>query len=384
MRLTNGKATVLALAAVVGAVTLVLSGCSSPKSSGASDGPVTINIGATLPLTGTAAAIGAKQQNGLLLGLQAAQEKLDGVTFHPEILDDQALAGPAVTQGTKLMADSNVPVLVTAFSAPPLAQLNIAQRYQVPLLNAGGNTPDLEGHEWLYNNAFMVTEGGFAVLSYAYKQLKIKDLSLIIDTSFPPATNTFLTATWKKLTGGKLNVVSIPMDATDASPYVAKALTTDPKALFLVGNGNAMALMIAAVEKSGVQLPLLSQNGNILATPEISNIHQPIYYPGGSTPISAKLTADYTAKYGVAPDFLSEQTYNFALVIGQIVQRLRDEGKEVTGVNVKAVLDDPKQTFDVDSGSISFNSRHIIDQAGSIFQSKDGAVTVALKNAPTR
>jgi len=380
------KKSALVLTAFAAATSLILAGCSGGGSSGDTGGStagsgggsteaVTIPIGATLPLTGFGAPYGISMQKGMEVGIEKAQADLEGVTFDLQMADSEALAGPAVTEGRRLMADVGVPVLATAFSAPPLAQLDIAEQYQVPLMNAGGNTPDLPGHEWLYNNAFMVEQGGFAMMKYAHEEMGVDSIAVIIDSSYPESTVKAYEDIWNSVApDGSINIEFIPLDTTDAGPNIDKLLGSDPDAIFLSTNGAALSLVLNQLVQRNIDIPVLSNDGAVLGAPEAATLPFPIYYANASASASPEFVAAYQEKFpDEEPDFLALAYYNLALVIGQVVEKLRADGQEVTGANFQSVLSDTSNVYIVDGGTeLRYNDRHVADQDAVIVKYENG------------
>lgn len=368
----RGTSRTWAAVVAIAAAGALLVGCSGTGGGTTDSGTVT--IGATLPLTGFGAPYGKSMQEGLEIGLKTAEDNLgNGTKFDLIMTDSQAVAGPAVTEGRKLMADKGAVAVVTAFSAPPVAQLAIAEQYKVPLLNGGGNTPDLVGHDWLFNNAFMVNQGGYAMMKYAYDELGVKSIAIIIDSSYPESTVAAYTEIWNAISGEDPNIQFIPLDTTDAGPNIDKALATNPDAIFLSTNGAALSLVLNQLTQRNVNVPVLSNDGAILGAPEAATLPFPVFYANSSSEASPEFSAAYKAAYGTEPDFLALANYNIGLIIGQAVGMLQDAGKDVTGANLQAIFSDTSVVYEVDNGgTLSYNSEHFADQDAVIVKYEGG------------
>lgn len=367
----------------------MLAACSSSSGPGAtagsttSSGSTTVVVGATLPLTGTGAVYGKSMLQGLQLGLKDAQAQLTGVTLKLKALDDQALAAPAVAAARQLLAQDKAQVIVTAYSAPPLAQLPLAEQFKVPLLNGGGNTPPLSGHAWLFNDAFMVSQGGSAMMKYAHDTLGVKKLSVMIDSNYPQETQTAYESIWNKLSGANPAVQFVPADTTDAGPPLDKLLASHPDALFLSVGGTTLSLVVSQLEQRNLRIPVISNDGAVIATPGALKAQFPFYYATPAKVASATLNSAYTAAYGAAPDFLAVQNYNLGRIIGAGVASLMTAKKPVTGANLQALFNDTSATFAVDGGTISFTSDHIASQDAAIIELVGGKSTTVSANVPT-
>lgn len=368
-----GRARLVALVGVVAAITALASACGSGSST--ASGNQTVLIGATLPLTGPIGPYGKSMLQGLQLGLQDSQKSLTGVTLKLNALDDAGNAAPAVTQARQLM--SSGAMAVVSATAIPLAQLALAQQYKVPLLNGGGNIPDLEGHDWLFNDAFMQTEGGAGMMRYAFNSLGIKNFAIVLTSDYPQATGTALQDIWRGISGQTAPVYFIPIDTTDAGPYIDKALSTHPDGLYFAVTGTALELTLTQMQQRGVNIPVLAGDGALLAAPEANKVTFPIYYANPGQPASANLASEYKTAYSSDPDFLTVQFYNLGLILGQSVGVLKSQGKALTGANLQALLNNTNQKFVGDGGiQMSFDSKHVAAQPVEIVKVTAGQSTV--------
>ncbi len=371
-RLAPGQRTIAALA-VVGAV-LTAWAALGAGDLGARGGklPSELTIGATLPLSGPLGPYGPFMQQGLELGLADAERALGGTKLKLKTLDSQALASLAVTQARSLVTRDKVVAIVTAAGAPPVAQLKIAQQYKVPLLNGAGNTPDLVGHEWLFNDAFMVEQGGFAAMKYANDKLAAKTTSILIDTNYPPSTAEAYKKIWSKLTGTTPRTQFVPYDASDAGPYIDKMLSDKPDVIFLSVGGSTLSLVLKQLVQRGVTIPVASNDGAVLAVPEGKDLPFKVYYANPATVASKALTTRYKAKYKADANFLVVQNYNLGRAIGTAISMVAKKGQTVNGENIQRILDNPAVKFPADQGTISFTSRHIVAQNATIIEVDHG------------
>ena len=365
----EGRRSFLALLAVV----VVIAACGGSTSG--SSGKKEVLVGATLPLTGPIGPYGKSMLQGLQLGLQDSQKQLTGVTLKLNALDDAGNAAPAVTQARQLM--SSGAVAVVSATGIPLAQLALAEQYKIPLLNGGGNIPELEGHDWLFNDAFMQTEGGAGMMRYGFTSLGFKKIAIGLTSDYPQTTGTALQSIWQGISGQTAPVYFIPIDTTNAGPYIDKVLSTHPDALYFAVTGTALELTLTQMQQRSVNIPVLAGDGALLAAPEANKVSFPIYYANPGQPASATLSSEYKAAYNSDPDFLSVQFYNLGLIIGQAVGVLQSSGKALTGANMQALLNDTNQKFVGDGGTaMSFDSKHVAAQPVQIVKVSKGQSTV--------
>lgn len=124
-----------------------------PRGARADDvGP--IKLGAILPLTGPAAAVGTQQQRGLIFGVEQINKR-GGIAGRPlEITydDDQARPDQAVLSFNKFIDLYNFPLIFSAYSGPTLAMAPLATRKEVVLINGGAQSDRLaKASPYLFN-----------------------------------------------------------------------------------------------------------------------------------------------------------------------------------------------------------------------------------------
>jgi branched-chain amino acid transport system substrate-binding protein len=345
-----------------------------------------IPIGSTLPLTGAAAPYGKAQQEGFELGLTDAAKALGGkTTFHLIPLDSQADPATAVEEARQLTTTDHVVAIATTFTTPPLAQLPIAARAQVPLINSGGDDPALAGHDWLWNTNLNVGQQTYSMFLYAKEHLGVKKVSIITDNNYTSTAPKDEVAEAKEIFGQ----ANVPIQIIDASssapgPALAQVLSSKPDALFFLLTGSDQAVALKALTQQGVKIPVISGNGAIVASPQVlASASYPFYYATANNPPSATLTSEFKARFGTAPNFLSVAYYDAARILGDVVQRLKQQGKSVTGANIQHVLATPGMKYKIDNGTFSFTPQHTAVGTSTIFKFKNGKAVAVQSNVPT-
>jgi ABC-type branched-subunit amino acid transport system substrate-binding protein len=361
--------TVAALCAVQG-----LSGNSSGGQAAAAETakkfPAKIIVGATLPLTGPGGAYGKIMQIGLQMGLDdaAAQGIIGDSTFQLEVRDDQAQAGQAVTQ-TRDLVNSGAIAIVTAYTAPPLAQVPIAARAKVPVLNGGGNDPSLQGKDFLWSDVLMVDQEATAGMRYLHDTLGAKKVGILFETDYTPNALVGLRAAWKSISGSEPSSQSVDQTEATVGPQLEKLLAEKPDALYLAVDGNIATLAYKELAQRGVKLPLMSYSGGA-SVPEATNTPSlNLYYTTQSLTPTAQFEA--TAKKAGVDNitYLHKTFYNIGQTIAQALKMANSQGLGADGAGIEAVLQkSPAVSFPGCCGDVVYTANHAASAKATIYQ----------------
>lgn len=261
----------LALAA---ALALALSACGggasgSSGSSGKSGGGDLV-IGATLPLTGSAASYGAIMRNGMDMAIAQinADGGVNGRKLRGEYLDSQGNPGVSVGLTRQLISNGAV-AIATCFPAVALAQQSITSRASVPLFGPCFNENAELGQKGLYNFTPTTDQERAAMLTYLAKQKGFTRLGILAETVTSDASRQALVDKWKELTGKPAVLQSIETGASDATPQLTQLMDSKPEALFVLANGTLGNTVVSNLQAMGVQLPIF---GNVAASGYVNAI----------------------------------------------------------------------------------------------------------------
>jgi branched-chain amino acid transport system substrate-binding protein len=224
--------------------------------------PESIVVGATLPLTGLGAAYGTIMQEGMQLGFAEAEKSgVAGATkFKLEIRDSQALPAQSVSL-TRDLVNAGAVAIVSAFTAPPLAQVPIAARSKVPVFNGGGNDPALLGRDYLWNDVMMLDQEAKVGMQYASETLKAKKIGILFETSYTPTALSSIEAAWKDVGGTESVSETVDLAATSVGPQLEKLLAAKPDAIYLAIDGNISSLAFKELGQRNVKIPLITYSG---------------------------------------------------------------------------------------------------------------------------
>lgn len=381
--------TTLALCVTVFAAACSSSGTSKAggggggSSNGSSKLPSTIVIGATLPLTGPGGAYGKIMQTGLQMGLAdaAAAGVVGSSKFNLQVRDDQAQAGLAVSQ-TRDLVNSGAMAIVSAFTAPPLAQLPIAARAHIPVFNGGGDDPSLLGQPYLWNDVLMVNEEATAGMGYLYKTLNVKTIGILFENDYTPAALAGLQSAWKTISGSDAPSQSVDQAATDAGPQLDKLLANKPDALYLAVDGNIASLTYKELAQRNVKIPVMTYSGGATVPEATSTPGLNLYYTAQSFTPTAQFQASAT-KAGVSTiTYLHETYYNIGQTIAGALKMASSQGLGTNGEALEKVLEkSPGVSFSGCCGDVTYTATHGSNSKATVSQIVDGKPVVKAESS---
>jgi ABC-type branched-subunit amino acid transport system substrate-binding protein len=232
---------------------------------------------------------------------------------------------------------------VSAFTAPPLAQLPGAERAQVTLFNGGGNDPSLLGHDWLYNAVLMSDQEARAVMQWAYDNLNARSIGIVFETDYTASALAAFRQAWKDVCATCPSTeVSVDNTATDTTIQIQKLRAAKPDVIFSTTNGTILQLQLKQMGQLGVTQPILSTSA-IFALPEefkgpvgkqLVGVRQ-IYKPE-----QAFLDGFQKLQPGQEPNLYTHNYYVIGQIIKQALERAIDQGYGVDGAAMKKALDE--------------------------------------------
>ncbi len=316
-------------------------------------------------------------------GLQAALDAVNaeggagGTRLATVVLDSRAAAGPSVSGMRQLTSSDDAVAVVTAFTVPPLAQLPLAERGKVPLLNGGGNDPALAGHDWLFNDVLSVAQEERAVLDWVKQSRGVRRLGLIATTAYTEDGRKTLADVAEETLGTAPTVVTMDETATDATSVIEKLLAEKPDAIFVSVSGTAADLVFKQLAQRGVDIPILTGSQIFAGSPALRGLLAAQFVAARQ---EYKPSAAFIRAMGASasrpPSLYAGTYYTLGLMLAAAVESLNRAGKAIDGENVQAALNDLGE-IEGCCGPAGFNADHASTSSAEVVTfSADGEPTV--------
>lgn len=337
--------------------------------------PEEITIGATLPLSGEGAPYGTIMLNGLQLGIDKINEEggVQGVKINLVALDDRADPEEAVTTMQRLVQVDKAIYISTAYSAPPLAQAPIADETKTVIINGGGFAPELRGAgKYLLNNVPLSTDEGRVILTYAFNDLNITNLGIIVASSYSKETLDFMDDYWTGM-GGKVSlIVKHDAGASDLRSQIELLKGSDAEAVLLLNDGDDTLLTLTQAEQVDYKPQWLGFAGQmisqILSLPSADGMvaSSVVYEP------DTEFVDAYTAEYDEEPNFYVAQYYDHSVILKDALEYIIENSMEFTGESLREAIYSIR-TFEGVNGSFSFQDDGTVYRTMSVVKVTNGA-----------
>jgi branched-chain amino acid transport system substrate-binding protein len=365
--------------AVLVALSAVLSGCGGgSSSSGDSD---TFVIGGTEPLSGDGATTG--QDVTQASELAAKEINADGGVLGKQIKfdweDSQLDPQVGVTTAEKLAGDG-VQYIVTGGSAVVQAQVPVADREHVILLNPLAQAPALDGaSSWLFN--MLPTSNGEleAMAQLAVQDKGLKTIGILrVDTDLGTGNEQALEQIVPGLGGQIVADESYPAGATDMRAQLTRIKSKNPAALFIVGAspdeiGNAIKqakevgldAQLIGVTQSVSSLVLQVAGSAADGMIGVGNV----FLPDQAGPTGQAFAKAYQDAYGKAPSVYAAISYDTIKILAAAINKAGSTDPDKVRDALKQISD-----FDGAMGSISMGDTQTVSYPLLKFQVTDGKV----------
>ena len=377
----------IALTALTFLASIALAACSkSPDVTANATGTTigdTIKVGVNLELTGTVAAYGNAENNGVKLAVQEINKAggVDGKKIELVTKDNKSENAEASTAATNLAIQSQVNAMIGPATSGAVAAASLnAQKTGVPLLTPSGTQDDLtldtvDGvKKYVFRTTFQDSFQGQVLAQYAYRNLNAKKVVLYYDNSSDYAKG-IAEEFKKKYQGDIVTTATFASGDKDFQSALTKIKNLDYDAIVMPGYYTETGIITKQARDMGISVPILGPDGfnddsfGDLAGKANTN---GVYYVSGystKTALSAKATdfiKAYKAKYGSEPNMFAALAYDSVYMIAKAAEGAK------TSIDIADNLASLKD-FDGVTGTMTIDKKHNPIKTALMVAMKDGA-----------
>lgn len=343
----------------------------------------TIRVGVNLELTGTVAAYGNAENNGVKLAVQEINKAggVDGKKIELITKDNKSENTEASTAATNLAIQSQVNAMIGPATSGAVAAASLnAQKTGVPLLTPSGTQDDLtldtvDGvKKYVFRTTFQDSFQGQVLAQYAYSNLNAKKVVLYYDNSSDYAKG-IAEEFKKKYQGDIVTTATFASGDKDFQSALTKIKNLDYDAIVMPGYYTETGIITKQARDMGISVPILGPDGfnddsfGDLAGKANTN---GVYYVSGystKTALSAKATdfiKAYKAKYGSEPNMFAALAYDSVYMIAKAAEGAK------TSIDIADNLASLKD-FDGVTGTMTIDKKHNPIKTALMVAIKDGA-----------
>jgi branched-chain amino acid transport system substrate-binding protein len=326
----------LAFAPVVALAALATLACNKP---GAGN---TVKIGLNAELTGEMPAVGASSKNGAQLYVDQVNARggldVGGKKMKLELVaaDNGAKADQAAAAAQRLISQDNVVAMIgpnASVAAIPAGE--IAESMNVPMITPWSTNPKTtintstgKPKKNVFRACFTDLFQAKVLGKFVKEKLGANTAAVLYDVASeaPNGQANLFRQTFEGLGGKVVAFETYTTGDRDFSAQLTKIKAANPDVLFLPAYYNDVPLIAQQARRLGITAKLVGSDA--WSSPEIIKLGgQDVegsyfcnhYSSQIATPVAKKFIADYTAKYGQAPDDVAALTYDAMGLLGQAI-----------------------------------------------------------------
>jgi branched-chain amino acid transport system substrate-binding protein len=212
-------------------------------------------IGFIYPRTGVLGAYGAEEIQGFKLGLQYATKgtgKVNGKTLDITYVDDKGDAATGVTAAKDMIGQGTKILMGTGSSGVAVQIAPLAAQNQVLYISGPAAADAITGiNKYTFRAGRQTIQDVLAAKSYLGKGSGKKVVVFDQDTVFGHGNY----AAVKAVIGGKghsVSEISVPLTATDFTPFAQQAKNANPDLIFIAWAGTTGGAMFKTLDQQGV------------------------------------------------------------------------------------------------------------------------------------
>ena len=377
----------IALTALTFLASIALAACSkSPDVTANATGTTigdTIKVGVNLELTGTVAAYGNAENNGVKLAVQEINKAggVDGKKIELITKDNKSENAEASTAATNLAIQSQVNAMIGPATSGAVAAASLnAQKTGVPLLTPSGTQDDLtldtvDGvKKYVFRTTFQDSFQGQVLAQYAYSNLNAKKVVLYYDNSSDYAKG-IAEEFKKKYQGDIVTTATFASGDKDFQSALTKIKNLDYDAIVMPGYYTETGIITKQARDMGISVPILGPDGfnddSFADLAGKANANSVYYVSGYSTKTALSGKANdfikaYKAKYGSEPNMFAALSYDSVYMIAKAAEGAK------TSIDIANNLAELKD-FDGVTGKMTIDKKHNPIKTALMVIMKDGA-----------
>lgn len=304
----------------------------------------TILIGEYGSMTGSEANFGKSTHNGLMLAVEAQNEKggIKGRRIEVHSLDDRGSAQEAGTAVTRLIQNDKVVALIgEVASSLSIAGGEVAQKNGVPMITPSSTNPRVtEIGDKIFRVCFLDDFQGFVIAKFLKENLKVTRVATLYDqgTAYSKGLNDYFKKSFVEMGGTVSTEQAYGGGDQDFSAQLTTIRGSNPEAMFIPGYYTDAANIAIQVRKLGIRVPLMGGDG--WDSPALAEIGKDAiegayysnhYTPQDPNPVVQNFVNGYKQKYdGLIPDGIAALGYDAARILFDAMQRSANfEGQDL-------------------------------------------------------
>ncbi len=350
-----------------------------------------IRVGLLTPLTGAVATYGQSVRNAVVMGIDSinASGGINGRQIKLIVLDDKGDSTESAQAARRLIDREKVALIIGPVITPAvMAVAPIAQAEGIPMITPTGTGDQItELGDYIFRAAYKDSFQGRIMAQFAYDNLGITEASIIYDIAndYSVGLRSAFKATFEELGGKIISEESYSTGDNDFSAQLTSLTMRNPQALFIPDYYSAAGPILMQAKLMGMTSVMLGVDG--WDSPDLYALANGFeedgyivnhYSKDDESPTTQTFIAEYTERYGTAPDALAALGYDGVLIVARALEAAGSTDPEA----IKYALGTVKN-IDAATGTIDMDPEGTPIKSAVILQSKGGSWVLVDKIDPS-
>lgn len=309
----------------------------------------TVRVAAIVPLTGWSAEFGNHEWNALQVAVEHARARHPDAKIEAQVEDTRSETKGALAATQKLLAGPLPGMVLIESSGASLAVAPLLDPKKILMLSVSANPEVTKQSEWIFRSFPTADEESHLILDFAVHEKRATSIGLLyINNDYGQSYEKPFREIASQLNASITFAEPFAEDTRDFRPIVERMKTANPEALFIVGYGSAMGLLIKAVREvqySGILMACSSVIYEDVTSVAGDAVKGVIFADipfrlSSDDPRAAKFKEDYSKRAGKSPSPLAAMTYDSAtMLIESLVEADGDTTKARDAILAKSEFD---------------------------------------------
>jgi branched-chain amino acid transport system substrate-binding protein len=337
-----------------GSVMLALAATIATISAGPASAQEDLLVGMLFPLTGPGASIGTEMKNGVELAIEHinARGGINGRKVRAVVEDSQGKPDQAVIGFNRMVDLNKVPVVQVAYSSVALAIAPLSARRRVVVVNPGAQSDKLgNASPYLFNTIPLIQDEAPALSKFAFSRVGKTAVTIYENAAAGHDGNNDFKRTFEALGGKVLAEEPVEFGQTNFRPVLAKVMSLKPDMVYIALTQGFSVLADQVAQINGFPVAV----GHTFSNPFFGYPSTVGWYNSAiRSTAPPELLAELNARFGTTRlGNFAHEYYNSSNIIFAAMKKVIDDGKEVSGENIRQAIFDIG-TFDSPVAKITF------------------------------
>lgn len=336
-----------------------------------------IQIGAVLPLTGSAQVYGQSIRKGIELAFAKLVASESEYQYALSVVDSESDPEKAAELVKQLYGDGAIAVIGGVTTAEALQSVTVADEYDRVLLSPSASTPQLTGISKYFYRVFVSdAREGTTMANFATQKLKVASVVILAkEDAYAQGNQEVFETNFIRQGGEVLEKILFPAVGGDFSGLIERVMTLKPDAVYLAAYAEEISEMVRELRQQKFEGYILSTAA--FASPEIiEQVGAPaegvfLTQAGFDTQSEVPLIKDFVdafrAKYGLTPDLYAAHGYDSVMVLAAAIGESGSEFASELWSGLRALRD-----YQGVTGTLQFDERGDVQKFPRVYVINEG------------